>query len=150
MYATCSSIFFASRRRHTRCALVTGVQTCALPILADIQLGIHVTEISRHFVGKVDRRAALSARGLIHFQAMFVGARDHPHVAGAHPREPRHRVGGDRLLGMADKRATLGRSEWRRGGQELAESVGIGGRHITKEFYDLATAQNTNTTITVM
>src|SRR3546814_11604519 len=26
--------FFSSRRRHTRCALVTGVQTCALPISA--------------------------------------------------------------------------------------------------------------------
>src|SRR3546814_1060178 len=25
---------FSSRRRHTRCALVTGVQTCALPIYA--------------------------------------------------------------------------------------------------------------------
>src|SRR3546814_4292618 len=24
--------FFSSRRRHTRCSLVTGVQTCALPI----------------------------------------------------------------------------------------------------------------------
>src|SRR3546814_5031988 len=28
--------FFSSRRRHTRCALVTGVQTCALPILAEL------------------------------------------------------------------------------------------------------------------
>src|SRR3546814_1562336 len=28
------SFFFSSRRRHTRCALVTGVQTCALPILS--------------------------------------------------------------------------------------------------------------------
>src|SRR3546814_5125090 len=28
LYVVCSS-----RRRHTRCALVTGVQTCALPIL---------------------------------------------------------------------------------------------------------------------
>src|SRR3546814_6978416 len=27
-------LFFSSRRRHTRCALVTGVQTCALPICA--------------------------------------------------------------------------------------------------------------------
>src|SRR3546814_5925355 len=27
--------FFSSRRRHTRCALVTGVQTCALPIYDD-------------------------------------------------------------------------------------------------------------------
>src|SRR3546814_3212511 len=26
--------FFSSRRRHTICALVTGVQTCALPIRA--------------------------------------------------------------------------------------------------------------------
>src|SRR3546814_17326584 len=29
--------FVSSRRRHTRCALVTGVQTCALPILAAIK-----------------------------------------------------------------------------------------------------------------
>src|SRR3546814_5251230 len=27
--------FFSSRRRHTRCALVTGVQTCALPIYSE-------------------------------------------------------------------------------------------------------------------
>src|SRR3546814_6029725 len=34
-YLTFASVifFFSSRRRHTRCALVTGVQTCALPIL---------------------------------------------------------------------------------------------------------------------
>src|SRR3546814_2017889 len=30
----CFLFFFSSRRRHTRCALVTGVQTCALPISA--------------------------------------------------------------------------------------------------------------------
>src|SRR3546814_12285662 len=30
--------FFSSRRRHTRCALVTGVQTCALPIFPDARL----------------------------------------------------------------------------------------------------------------
>src|SRR3546814_576470 len=29
----CIYFFFSSIRRHTRCALVTGVQTCALPIL---------------------------------------------------------------------------------------------------------------------
>src|SRR3546814_4054753 len=28
----CIVVCFSSRRRHTRCALVTGVQTCALPI----------------------------------------------------------------------------------------------------------------------
>src|SRR3546814_9811955 len=31
-----SFFFCSSRRRHTRCALVTGVQTCALPISPDI------------------------------------------------------------------------------------------------------------------
>src|SRR3546814_3921002 len=30
----------SSRRRHTRCALVTGVQTCALPICASLPLGV--------------------------------------------------------------------------------------------------------------
>src|SRR3546814_10698399 len=36
LYAECSGVllccFFSSRRRHTRCALATGVQRCALPI----------------------------------------------------------------------------------------------------------------------
>src|SRR3546814_4916012 len=31
----CSCFFFSIIRRHTRCALVTGVQTCALPISGD-------------------------------------------------------------------------------------------------------------------
>src|SRR3546814_3268204 len=30
--------FFSSRRRHTRCALVTGVQTCALPIFPPAEI----------------------------------------------------------------------------------------------------------------
>src|SRR3546814_4799261 len=30
---------FSSRRRHTRCALVTGVQTCALPIYSTVACG---------------------------------------------------------------------------------------------------------------
>src|SRR3546814_4375241 len=30
LYVCC--FFLSSRRRHTRCALVTGVQTCALPV----------------------------------------------------------------------------------------------------------------------
>src|SRR3546814_6374679 len=38
--------FFSSRRRHTRCALVTGVQTCALPISAAAE------RAGRHGVGR--------------------------------------------------------------------------------------------------
>src|SRR3546814_1520330 len=37
----CVFFFFSSRRRHTRCALVTGVQTCALPISSNgIAVGV--------------------------------------------------------------------------------------------------------------
>src|SRR3546814_16117224 len=39
----CVLFFFSSRRRHTRCALVTGVQTCALPISLSRQA--HVTAV---------------------------------------------------------------------------------------------------------
>src|SRR3546814_8755667 len=33
-YCFCADFFCSSRRRHTRCPLVTGVQTCALPTCA--------------------------------------------------------------------------------------------------------------------
>src|SRR3546814_7957071 len=44
---------FSSRRRHTICALVTGVQTCALPISDTITVkgGLRYTNSKRHFVG---------------------------------------------------------------------------------------------------
>src|SRR3546814_10722213 len=60
--------FFSSRRRHTRCALVTGVQTCALPISefrvyayrndkpvapAQVQLSVELNRLG----GRVDRFA---------------------------------------------------------------------------------------------
>src|SRR3546814_9531049 len=39
--------FFSSRRRHTRCALVTGVQTCALPILSwRMRKGVRVSWVA--------------------------------------------------------------------------------------------------------
>src|SRR3546814_9544819 len=52
--------FFSSRRRHTRCALVTGVQTCALPI-------------SRlHLRRRIDRQRPLVAGPIV----AFVGTAD--------------------------------------------------------------------------
>src|SRR3546814_4624016 len=38
--------FFSSRRRHTRCALVTGVQTCALPIYSWSQVAAEVRDLA--------------------------------------------------------------------------------------------------------
>src|SRR3546814_7244097 len=40
--------FFSSRRRHTRCALVTGVQTCALPISIAAILAAANHEFGQH------------------------------------------------------------------------------------------------------
>src|SRR3546814_5313187 len=40
------SFFFSSRGRHTRCALVTGVQTCALPISGN-------TPYTRYFLARI-------------------------------------------------------------------------------------------------
>src|SRR3546814_8580848 len=41
-------VFFSSRRRHTRCALVTGVQTCALPIfiVCAVAMGVETERAS--------------------------------------------------------------------------------------------------------
>src|SRR3546814_6114207 len=43
--------FFSSSRRHTRCALVTGVQTCALPISAPLE------EALRTIAAQAEKRA---------------------------------------------------------------------------------------------
>src|SRR3546814_3821114 len=49
-YCVICYFFFSSRRRHTRCALVTGVQTCALPIL-----GAKTRELDQKTSGEVER-----------------------------------------------------------------------------------------------
>src|SRR3546814_5196902 len=52
--------FFSSRRRHTRCALVTGVQTCALPISASSR--------------SISAMSALLAAALVIFFSLSPGA----------------------------------------------------------------------------
>src|SRR3546814_14605819 len=65
--------FFSSRRRHTRCALVTGVQTCALPIclliadeLYDLRAEVdelraeaerHIAELETRLAGRLEALA---------------------------------------------------------------------------------------------
>src|SRR3546814_411197 len=43
--------FFSSRSRHTRCALVTGVQTCALPIFYSSTIGLDMSEVQPSLAG---------------------------------------------------------------------------------------------------
>src|SRR3546814_7219906 len=58
-YCVCG-FFFSSRRRHTRCALVTGVQTCALPIYRDAGGG---EGQSTRFAADRERTDGLSWKG---------------------------------------------------------------------------------------
>src|SRR3546814_20259987 len=77
--------FFSSRRRHTRCELVTGVQTCALPISAG--------------PAAIYRRDALCARPQC------------PHGNGHWPRgRGRHRAGAEGPVRQDRKSVVSGKS----------------------------------------
>src|SRR3546814_8996938 len=68
-----SLFFFSSRRRHTRCALVTGVQTCALPIFSRSCNTRNTWEMGSRFRGndgRVDRE-----NSEIHFRKSLVAPR---------------------------------------------------------------------------
>src|SRR3546814_4102849 len=52
---------FSSRRRHTRCALVTGVQTCALPIC--VVAARRADDAERRFLASGAQIALVDARG---------------------------------------------------------------------------------------
>src|SRR3546814_4954584 len=57
--------FFSSRRRHTRCALVTGVQTCALPISPSLLYFKVLYELFRDLGDELDEeRIIKSATGI--------------------------------------------------------------------------------------
>src|SRR3546814_20617272 len=116
-------LFFSSRRRHTICALVTGVQTCALPI-------------SRLLVQSGRCRAGSDARvgfagGLERGQAGLSGA------AAAHHR-------------WADESRLQGQSRGDRkgdvSGKSVSVSVDLGGRRIIKnKNIDYVNNTDTNT-----
>src|SRR3546814_8219099 len=62
-------VFFSSIRRHTRCALVTGVQTCALPIYPELQLdALRRAGCERVFTEKASgaRNGSVGAEAYIH------------------------------------------------------------------------------------
>src|SRR3546814_1774008 len=91
--------FLSSRRRHTSCALVTGVQTCALPIF---RLGVHEqyrgagADLSGGAVGVY----AAGDRARADADAAVVRDPDGGHVlAHRHPRQPDRQ----RLEGGADR-----------------------------------------------
>src|SRR3546814_15220303 len=55
--------FVSSRRRHTRCALVTGVQTCALPIFPPEGVALVADDIREARFIAAREKLGLAARG---------------------------------------------------------------------------------------
>src|SRR3546814_14263593 len=99
--------FFSSRRRHTRCALVTGVQTCALPI-SDI-LEDHVADPRARLAHLLLDLSDLNALGIGgHEEGADMGV-----LGEAFPRRSRHhqKQSGERR-----------RSEERRVGKECVRT----------------------------
>src|SRR3546814_1241532 len=72
--------FFSSRRRHTRCALVTGVQTCALPIYGEDVRALAL----RQMAGPGIRRS-----GIDHADQLQIAAAQRHDVIGRRPRPGR-------------------------------------------------------------
>src|SRR3546814_4351790 len=97
--------FFSSRRRHTRCALVTGVQTCALPILGCGM--VQAAELSQQVLG-------LSAQNVAR-------VRDLVDAIGCPTTAPD--LGAEHWLEhMRVDKKTQGRSEERRVGEECVRT----------------------------
>src|SRR3546814_17227526 len=94
--------FFSSRRRHTRCALVTGVQTCALPIWRN-----HEPEGSGMNAADQGGRARSRVDAKVVELAAYRTGKDEPHV----------RIGRAADIPAALALAEARRSEERRGGK---------------------------------
>src|SRR3546814_14227769 len=72
-------LFLSSRRLHTRCALVTGVQTCALPIYLSIDVEVSgLLEIRRELHG-ISGRPRVSITHLL-VAAIAQALRAAPHM----------------------------------------------------------------------
>src|SRR3546814_3672726 len=93
MLILCFYLFVSSRRRHTRCALVTGVQTCALPILLGGGRGEGAADLA-------DQRAlGPQAAGLVE-EVTHLGR----HVAETRRRAEDDRVIARQLVDRGDRR----------------------------------------------
>src|SRR3546814_9607938 len=90
--------FFSSSRRHTRCALVTGVQTCALPISLRSPQELRAFE---------DLAPALLFPDLVGHRDHAFGAGERPGVAHFRDRQPA--VGADigRVGEIADRKSVV-------------------------------------------
>src|SRR3546814_2437905 len=90
---------FSSRRRHTICALVTGVQTYALPILCFLLVGLRLADLALLVVELApDRTDRVSGLGDLAFDRLHLACQCVVFIL----------VGLDLLLQLTDPRANLG------------------------------------------
>src|SRR3546814_18343522 len=99
--------FFSSRRRHTRCALVTGVQTCALPIFEPLR-----AELSR-------RGWRTHAPDLPFHGSGFAGQPPHPELHNQQLADYRRFLEEE----IADRKSVVS-------GKSVSVRVDLGGRRI--------------------
>src|SRR3546814_18987660 len=98
--------FFSSRRRHTRCALVTGVQTCALPISRSEATGKSATAVGSW----VDR----DGDNIIDGDEVVLASGTNSSVFGSGAQA----TAADTIASREGSRAEVVRSEGRRAGKE--------------------------------
>src|SRR3546814_12524618 len=121
VYMFAHFFFFSSRRRHTRCALVTGVQTCALPIA---RLAADVAGVPTVIIARTDALAA----DLI---TSDVDERDQEFLTGERTTEGFYRVtpGLDAVISRRPAFATFADLLWGEAGEtdiQLGRAVAIG------------------------
>src|SRR3546814_13984752 len=113
--------FFSSRRRHTRCALVTGVQTCAPPIcsVCTLQLGCMKSES----LVIADQHAAVNTfPGLVHTARHTMG------VGSTRSRCANRKEAADhgRVSDWGDRKSVVS-------GKRVSVRVDLGGRRNIKK-----------------
>src|SRR3546814_13575289 len=87
-------LFFSSRRRHTMCALVTGVQTCALPISHTAERTDALRRVARGSAAAQQRPLrGLRPRPLRGYAGLFPDATLGRRHASPVPRSEERRVG---------------------------------------------------------
>src|SRR3546814_7425578 len=99
LYFVYVCFFFSSRRRHTRCALVTGVQTCALPIYRLLLRLLQPLRLPGRRAGRRARGPARARRRLAADPAGGGVPADRRPAAAQHPAEGRLRPPRPRPLG---------------------------------------------------
>src|SRR3546814_15560570 len=109
--------FFSSRRRHTRCALVTGVQTCALPIYP-----VDVIPIMWHsYDAETPGIVAVKGKGYELFEPS-----GKPGVVAVAQGAPR----GEAVCHLTDRKSVV----W---GKSVSVRVDLGGRRIIKNKHSI-------------